>query len=90
MIQILEFLGVNIGNEEKIGTVAFGHGHGARDGTDSRSDGGQEAGFQAINDFVQVLELLLFGTFVVPLLGDRGVGFGVDFVGCEWLRHGDC
>lgn len=89
MIQILEFFGVFVGNKQKIRTLAFRHTHGTRDGTNARADCGQEAGAQTISDFVQVLELLVLGSFVVILVGDRGVDVGVDFFGGEWLRHGD-
>lgn len=67
----------------------FGYSHGASDGTNAVTDGGQEADFHAINRLVELVDLLLLGRFVVPLIGDSGVGLGIDMGSFEWLRHGE-
>ena len=65
----------------------LGYGHGASDGADTVADGGQEADLHAVDCFVEFFDLLLLGCFVIPLIGDCGVGLGVDLGGFEWLRH---
>lgn len=67
----------------------FSYSHGARDGTNAVTDGGQEADLHAIDRLVELVNLLLLGRFVVPLVGNRGVSLGFD-MGCfEWFRHVD-
>ena len=46
------------------------YGHGARDWTDAVANGGQEANLQTVDCLVEILNLLLLGRFVIPLLGD--------------------
>lgn len=87
VLQVLEFLRVDVGEEEEIRAVAFGDGHGAGDGADAGSDGGQHAGFEGVDGLVEVLGLLGFRGGVVILFGDRGVGLGVDFGLGEGFGH---
>ena len=63
------------------------HGHGARDKTDVRTDSGQKANLQTVNRLVELIDLLLLGRLMVPLIGDGGVGLGIDVGGFEWFRH---
>ena len=63
------------------------HGHGARHNADVRTDSGQEANLQAVHRLVEIVDLLVFGGFMVPLVGDGGVGFGIDVGGFKGLRH---
>ena len=46
------------------------YSHGAGDWTDAVADGGQEANLQTVDRLVEILDLLLLGRFVIPLLGD--------------------
>ena len=79
-----------LGRCENRACVAYlGYGHGASDGTDAVADGGQEANLHAVDRLVEVLDLLLLGRFVIPLIGDRGVGLGVDVGLFEWVGHGE-
>lgn len=81
VLQVFEFGRVDIGDEEKVGAGAAGYGHGAGDGTDVGTNGGEETNFEAIDYFVEVLELFVLGGLVIVLFGDAGVGFGGDFFG---------
>jgi len=41
----------------------------------------------AVNELVELLELLVFRRLVVVLFGNRGVGLGVDLFGIQSFRH---
>lgn len=63
------------------------YGHRASDWTDAVADGSQEADLHAVDGLVEFVDLLLLGGFVIPLIGDGGVGLGFDVGGFEWFRH---
>lgn len=65
----------------------LGYSHGASDGANAATDGGQEADLHAIDRLVEFLDLLALWRFIVPLIGNGGVGLGFDMGSFEWLRH---
>ena len=77
LFDIGEFLAVTIGQKEEVRSRPFGNDHGARDGTYVAAYGGEEANLETINSLVEFLNLLSFGRFVIPLLGNGRVGLGI-------------
>ena len=63
------------------------HGHGARHDTDVWADSGQEANLQTVHRLVEIVDLLLLGRLMIPLIGDGGVGFGIDVGSFKGFRH---
>lgn len=88
VLEIRELLGVLVGKEEEVGPDAFSNGHCAGGWPDTRANGGKETTLEPIDDLVEILELLLYGGSLVPLLGNGGVGLRVNFVLGEWFDHG--
>lgn len=78
---------MDVGKVEKIWADTLSYCHGAGDRADGRANGGEEGGFQAVSDGVQVGELLVDGGFGVILFRDRRISLGVDFLCGKWRRH---
>ena len=89
VLEIVELLGMLVGKEEEIGSDTFGDGHCTTGWANTRTDGGEKTALEAIDDFVEILELLVFGGVLVPLLGNGGVGLRINFVLGKWFDHGD-
>lgn len=87
VLDVFEFLGVFVANEQEIRPDAFGNGHGARNGADARADCGEKACFQGVNGLVEFLDLLVLGCLIVVLHGHGRICLGIDIAGAEGLRH---
>lgn len=81
MLQVVEFLGVRVRDEEEVRAFLFCDGHGAGDGgvVQGGAQGGQKAGFEGGGEFVEVLDLVGEGGGAVVLFAYRRVGLGGDF-----------
>lgn len=88
-LDVLEFAAVGVGQEEEVRSRALGDGHAAVDGAGAVAQGAEEADFQLVRDGVEVAQFGVEGDFVVPLLGDAGVGLGVDLLLGELFGHGE-
>lgn len=87
VLEVGELLGVGVGEVEEVGAVTAGDGHGTRHGADILAESGEKTDLQLVDNVVEVLDLLFLVGLVVVLLGDGGVGLGVDLGGFELLRH---
>ena len=87
VVNVHEFVRVRVGEEEEVRANALGDGHGAGDGPDAAADGGEQASFEAVAGFVEVLDLVFLGGFVIPLVIDCGIGLGVDLGLLERVGH---
>lgn len=87
MFEIFELLRVDVGEVEEVGTHTFGNGHGTGNRTDVGANGGQQAALHAIDDAVELIELLILGSGFIPLRCNGRIGLGVNIFFGEWLRH---
>ncbi len=78
-----------VGYEEEVRPNALCDSHGAGNGTDGGTDSGKEADFEAIDSFIEVVNLVFLGGLGVVLFSGCWVGFGVDLGGLEILGHSE-
>ena len=87
VLDIFELLRVVVGKEEEVGTVTLGDCHRASDRADTGTVGAKQTGADGVHNLVEIVDLLLLRSLLVPLRGDCGVGLGIDVFGFQWLRH---
>ena len=86
VLDVFEFLGVDVCEEEKVGAVSLGDSHDSGDGTDACTLGDHQAEFEAVGYREEIFGLLLLRGVAVDLLLDAGVRVGTgagerDFIG---------
>ena len=87
VLEVFELLAVIVGDEEEVGPGTLSNGHGSSDGADVGTKGAEETDLELVNGGIEFFDLLVLGRFVVVVVGNGGVGIGVELLLREWLRH---